>query len=261
MAAILQFGIFLPLLCSCPCQQPVFTAHLTFCPMPVHVNFLRRFALLQDLPEATLTTLATQMVQRSLARRGVALQKGENNQGLGFLLEGHLQGVDFTLDGREVGLYFVQPGDYFGELAVTDRQPLPEFVIALAKSEMLLLPQEAARQLLFSSPAIAEQVVLRLAARVRTGTAQRNLLSLPNPLQRLCAQLLMMAGPAGQAPRSISPAPTHQELAIMINTTRETVTRNFQLLQTRQWLQRAGDGIVLLDLAMLGALADGSRTL
>ena len=28
-----------------------------------------------------------------------------------------MQGVDFTVDGRSVGLYFVDPGDYFGEIA------------------------------------------------------------------------------------------------------------------------------------------------
>ncbi len=224
--------------------------------MSVHVNFLLRFPLLQNLPAETLDEISSQMVMRTLARRSVAMQKDQPGQGLGFLLEGRLQGVDFTLDGREVGLYFVNPGDYFGELAVADGQPLPEFVIALAKSEMLILPQDSARRLLFSTPAIAEQVVLRLATRVRTGTAQRNLLSLPNPMQRLCAQLLLM----GDAPpHVIAHAPTHQELAIMINTSRETVTRAFQLLQTQNVLQRDGDNIKLLQPELLRRNAEGDK--
>jgi CRP/FNR family cyclic AMP-dependent transcriptional regulator len=224
--------------------------------MSIHVNFLKRFALLRDLPAASLEEIAALMTMRTVARRGVALQKGEAGQGLGFLLEGHLQGVDFTLDGREVGLYFVNPGDYFGELPVADRLPPPEFVIALAKSEILTLPQDAARRLLFSTPAIAEQVVLRLAKRVRTATEQRNLLSLPNPMQRLCAQLLLMC--EGDA-HEIAHAPTHQELAIMINTTRETVTRNFQVLQSRRLLLREGERITLAQAATLQQLAEGGK--
>lgn len=224
--------------------------------MSVHVNLLLRFPLLQSLPGPTLDALSGQMTMRSLPRRAVAMEKGAAGQGLGFLLDGRLQGVDFTRDGREVGLYFVAPGDYFGELAVADRQPLPEFVIALAKSDLLLLPEESARQVLFATPAIAEQVVTRLATRVRTGTAQRNLLSLANPMQRLCAQLLLMC----EAPdNEIRHAPTHQELAIMINTTRETVTRNFQVLQARGLVRRNGDGIVLAQTGLLRQAAEGDK--
>jgi len=35
-----------------------------------------------------------------------------------------------TLDGREVGLYFVEPNDYFAELALIDNEPLPELPVA-----------------------------------------------------------------------------------------------------------------------------------
>lgn len=224
--------------------------------MPVHINFLLRFPLLSALPAETLELLSRQMTIRTLARRSIAMQKNQPDQGLGFLLDGRLQGVDFTLDGREVGLYFVSPGDYFGELAVADKQALPEYVIALAKSEILVLPQENARSLLFSTPAIAEQVVVRLADRVRTGTAQRNLLSLPNPMQRLCAQLHLMGA---ASPHVIGHAPTHQELAIMINTTRETVTRAFQLLQTQSILRRDGDRIVLTQVDLLRKIAEGQQ--
>lgn len=182
------------------------------------------------------------------------MQKGLAGQGLGFLLDGALQGVDFTIDGREVGLYFVTPGDYFGELAVGDGKPLPEFILALVKSDYLYLPQDRARQLLFSSTAIAEQVVMRLSHRLRAGVAQRSLLSLPNPVQRLCAQLLLMAQ-SGEG--VIDFAPTHQELAIMINTSRETVTRAVQVLQTRSVLKRDGGRIVILKLTQLRQIAEG----
>lgn len=90
-----------------------------------------------------------------------------------------MQGVDFTVDGREVGLYFVEQGDYFGELSVVDGQAGAEFVIAVAKSQVLFLPRDIARSFIFASPTVAEQMMLRLAQRVRAVTAQRILLSLP----------------------------------------------------------------------------------
>lgn len=226
--------------------------------MPVNVRFLQRFALLEGLPEAELTSLAAEMSLVRFARRGVVLPKGEMGPGLGFLLDGRLQGVDFTLDGREVGLYFVSPGECFGELAVVDGQPLPEFVIALTPADVLFLPREAARKLVMAVPRITDLVLRRLAGMARSATQHRTLLSLPNPMQRLCAQLLQLATPSANA---IDNAPTHQEIAIMINTSRETVTRAFQLLQGRHILERKGSQLLLLLPDALRRAAEGQLEL
>lgn len=224
--------------------------------MSVHVNFLSRFPLLCDLSQEVREKLAGQMQLRSFARREVVLNRDDATLGLGFLLEGRLQGVDFTVDGREVGLYFVEPGDYFGELPVVDGQTASEFVIALSKSDLVFLPRELARRLIFSSPSIAEQMMVRLASRVRHVTAQRTLLSLPNPFQRLCAQLLQLVM-ASPEPMQILRLPTQQELAIMINTSRETVTRSFQVLLGQNIVRRQGNTLTILNLPALQALAEG----
>ncbi|MDQ5886715.1 MAG: family transcriptional regulator, cyclic receptor protein [Pseudomonadota bacterium] len=193
------------------------------------------------------------MQERAFARREIVASQGETSSFLGFLLEGRLQGVDFTVDGREVGLYFVEPGGYYGELAIIDGKPGAEFVIALAKSRVALLPREHARKLIFANPHIAEVLLLNLAERVRSGTAQRTILSLPNVFQRLCAQLLLLGGNASLIPH----APTHQELAIMINTSRETVTRSFQLLQSQNILQRDGNSLKIIDKRYLDGILNG----
>lgn len=224
--------------------------------MPVHVNFLSRFPLLCDLSQEVREKLAGQMQLRSFARREVVLNREDANLGLGFLLEGRLQGVDFTVDGREVGLYFVEPGDYFGELPVVDGQTASEFVIALSKSDLVFLPRELARRLIFSSPSVAEQMMIRLASRVRHVTAQRTLLSLPNPFQRLCAQLLQLVA-ASPEPMQILRLPTQQELAIMINTSRETVTRSFQVLLNKNIVRRQGNTLTVLNIDALHDIAEG----
>lgn len=214
---------------------------------------LARLSLLSLLTPAQRAEIAPLMQERAFARREIVASQGETSSFLGFLLEGRLQGVDFTVDGREVGLYFVEPGGYYGELAIIDGKPGAEFVIALAKSRVALLPREYARKLIFANPHIAEVLLLNLAERVRSGTAQRTILSLPNVFQRLCAQLLLLGGNASLIPH----APTHQELAIMINTSRETVTRSFQLLQSQNILQRDGNSLKIIDKSYLDGILNG----
>jgi CRP-like cAMP-binding protein len=225
--------------------------------MPVPLPVLQNLSLLRDLPAETLAHFGERMTERTFARREVVIKKDDPGQVLCFLIEGRLQGVDFTVDGREVGLYFVDPNDYFGELSVIDGRPRPEFVIAVARSRVAMLPREDARTLMFSTPGIAERVTGRLALRVRTISSHRTLLGLPNPAQRVCAQLIQLSMTVAGGKVVIAHAPTHQEIAIMINTSRETVTRVFQVLQARGILKRDGSQLQVQDTRYLNDVAEG----
>lgn len=225
--------------------------------MPVSAQLLSQFPLLQPLPSEVMEQLSGAMYLRSFARRSMVISKETTPQMLGFLVEGRLQGVDFTVDGRSVGLYFVDPGDYFGELSVVDGQPLSEYVVAASKSTVAFLDAPQARDLIFSQPELARAVMLRMAHRVRTVTAQRTLLGLPNPFQRLCVLLLQLPQQPSTAPDTITDVPTHQELAIMINASRETVTRAFQVLFFHAFLVREGNDLRILRRDRIKEIAEG----
>ena len=225
--------------------------------MPVSTQLLLRFPLLQPLKPEELEPLSRAMTLREFARRGMVLSKETATRDLGFLVDGKLQGVDFTVDGRSVGLYFVDPGDYFGELPLVDGNPPAEHVVALVKSTVAFLEADAARQLILHSPSLAQAVMSRLAKRVRDGLAQRTLLSLPNPFQRLCALLLQLPATQIGGIATIEQAPTHQELAIMINASRETVTRAFQVFFAYRILVRDGSSLRLEKADMLLDIAQG----
>ena len=231
--------------------------------MAVHTLLLQQFPLLKSLTPEALAHLAPLASVREFAKRGMVLEKGPPAPFLCFLLEGRLQALDFTAEGREVGLYFVEQGDFFGELSLIDGESQPEFIIATGRAQVVVLPGPEIRPVLFSNAQLAETLTRRLAQRVRQQLSQRQILALANPLHRICAQLQIMnsAIPEGVAPAAgqtrhvfIIRAPTHQELAIMVNLTRETVTRTFQVLQSQGVLTRQGDDLVV-DRAKLDQLA------
>lgn len=231
--------------------------HINWQLMPVSQQLLQQFPFLRPLGREFLDPLSTQMSLRTFARREMVISRESATQELGFLVEGRLQGLDFTVDGRSVGLYFVDPGDYFGELSVVDGQAPFEFVVAVAKSTVAFLEAQLARDLILRHPALAQSVMTRLAQRVRSVMAQRTLLSLPNPFQRLCALLLQL--PQQQQPTGpvVVAAPTHQELAIMINASRETVTRAFQIMFLNGILVREGNSLHLTQHQVLKDIAEG----
>ena len=121
-----------------------------------------------------LAALSAQLNLHQYARREVVLSKDDAQQALGFLVEGRLQGVDFTVDGRSVGLYFVDPGDYFGELPVIDGHKPSEHIVAAVKSTVAFWPASSARETILTHPELARRVLLRrrrLVLRPRSGAA------------------------------------------------------------------------------------------
>lgn len=233
--------------------------------MVITPDLLRAFPVLSPLPDPVLSLLAQQSTLRKLARRAIVLNAGVKEDCLCFLFEGRLQGVDFTIDGREVGLYFVEPGDFCGELGLFDEGPQPEYVIALAASSVVMVPMEQVRKVMLNTPSLVNTLSVRLAARVRQLTFQRSLLGLPNIAQRVCCQLWALV-PAADRNNSneseLRNPPTHMEIAIMLNLSRETVTRVFQALQSRQVVKRDGPSrLQVNDLKLLKELAEGKTEL
>ena len=104
----------------------------------------------------------------------------------------------FPIDGREVGIYFVDKGDYCGELCIFDNGVNPEHVIALNSSSVVFVPTNLLRDIATRHPIIMEKLGKKLASRVRQMTKQRALLALPNIPQRVCNQLWMLIKDLGE---------------------------------------------------------------
>ncbi len=224
--------------------------------MAIHPSLLQQFALMRLFPADSLTQLAAYSSTHAFAKREVVLAKENPSSSLMFLLEGRLQAIDFTLDGREVGLHFIEEGQYFGEISVLDGLPSPEVVIASKKSQVVMVPARDIRSHIFASPQAIEAITSGLTKRIRDQANQRQILGIISPLQRICA-LLQNLSKDGKNPEVIANAPTHQEIAMMVNLTRETVTRAFQVLQSQGALARDGDDLKV-DANKLKQLAEKS---
>ena len=209
--------------------------------MQATVDLLKTFGLFKALSETDLEFLCSHSSLKRYERRAVILEAGVNKNRICMLFDGRLQGIDFTIDGKEVGLYFVEPGDYCGELCVFDSGTQPEHVIALNSSVVVIFSADTIREVARQNPTVMLQLGNKLAARIRQMNTQRSLLSLPKVSQRVCRQLwlLKIDAQSSQPPR-IDNLPTHMEIAIMLNLSRETITRVFQQLQRRNIVSREG---------------------
>lgn len=194
---------------------------------------LQKIPLLAGVSPETLCVIGSALQLRTVERGTQVLQKGSPGDHLLFVLSGRLQAVDITEDGREIGLNLLVSGDYFGELSIVDGLPRSASVVALENSLIALLPRTQALALIYHTPLIVERLLKRMASSVRKAADYRTILGIPNASQRVFALLQKFAQIAPGGLVVIDKLPTQQEMAIMVNTSRETVSRAIHILLTQ----------------------------
>ncbi|QBE64613.1 Crp/Fnr family transcriptional regulator [Pseudoduganella lutea] len=192
---------------------------------PLHLQVhLRKIPLLAELTPEQLAQVAAEIRIRQYSKREIVLHKGGSGDGLLFLLAGQLQVMDITEEGRAVGLRLLAPGDFFGEIALINNSTRSASVVAISTVIVAFLPAQAALHLFSHVPSVARQVLRHLAQKIQRDSEFRALLSINNTTRRIYAYLLLMKTSTADG-YVVENLPTHQDIANMINTSRETVTR------------------------------------
>jgi CRP-like cAMP-binding protein len=197
--------------------------------MAVSVDLIKQFPFFQGLPDLDLQTIA-QNTQLGAAKQGQEiLARGAVVSFLTFVVSGRIQSTEIADDGRVIGITILVPGDIIGCLTLADGQPVTNSLKTLEDSQLLLILMSLAKSLLNTQPLIAQRVMHLLAQSVRHSMKERSMLSLPNAFHRIFVQLnLLVNNHAAQ--RQIHHVPRQQDIAAMVNTSRETVSRALQLL-------------------------------
>lgn len=220
---------------------------------------LRKIPLLADLTPEEVAQIKPELRFRHYNKREVVLHKGGSGDALLFLLSGQLQVVDITEDGRAVGLRILAPGDFFGEIALINNSTRSASVVATSDVLVAFLPAATALHLFSHSPSVAQQMLRHLAQKIQRDSEFRAVLSINNTARRIYTYLsLLQKKPEDGAPAVVENLPTHQDIANMINTSRETVTRALLTLVQQGIVQKEANRLVILDPQALQKLVQGS---
>ena len=117
--------------------------------------------------------------------------------------------------------------------------------MAVSNSLLAGLPKPVAREFIFHNPVIAERLLRHISLKLRAATDFRALIAIPNAYERVLKLTEMLAKPAGEKLLTIENMPTHEQLALMANTSRETVTRAFQLLQDENVIEKESKRLII----------------
>jgi CRP/FNR family transcriptional regulator, cyclic AMP receptor protein len=174
------------------------------------------------------------------------------------LVDGALYVVDALEDGRLCHVGTLQPGDSAGWIGAIDGQPTSTHIVAAApNTRVLLVPIPVVKALFLQRPSFSGAALSLMASTIRHYMRTRAALTAPTVAQRIYRALL---GIAEDAPPNIAVVlPKQQDLAVLANTTRETVSRTLQELIKRDILDKRGHQVTVKNLDALRQLASATK--
>ncbi|MFA6108373.1 MAG: Crp/Fnr family transcriptional regulator [Candidatus Latescibacterota bacterium] len=211
--------------------------------------FLRQVPLFECLSDDELQVLSSATIARTFTRDSVIILAEEEGDTLFIIRRGQVKVSIVSEDGREVILSLLGPGAVFGELSLLDGKPRSANVIATEETELVMLRRADFVQLIYRVPRIATALLAELASRLRKTDRQIEGLALLDVTGRISETLLQLAGERGvETPEGvvIQQRPTHQDLANMSGTTRETVSRVLKRLESQGYIACRGRAITIL---------------
>ncbi|HNQ87974.1 MAG TPA: cyclic nucleotide-binding domain-containing protein [Verrucomicrobiota bacterium] len=107
----------------------------------MNLDTLKGIALLKAMDDEALGRLAAVLEPRSFAARQAVFQEGDPGDGMYFIVSGavRIEKCTGTGAGAVKTLAVLEPGDYFGEMALFDQQPRSASAVAAGATETLRL--------------------------------------------------------------------------------------------------------------------------
>lgn len=224
--------------------------------------FLSQVPLFKGVPQRGIDIAAEAMQLRSFEAGSTLFREGDAGEALYILVSGLVKVSKVDLEGHEKTLAIFQPAEVLGEMALLSEDQRSATALALSKVEVLVLYREDFFRLLTGYPIINMNLTNTLAQRLRGMGDEAQVLSYKDAQGRVAYVLLKLyrggvleLNQQGQAVVRL----THQELASLAGTSRETVTRALKALEEEQVIQTRPKEVLISDPDGLEEILHGIR--
>ena len=221
------------------------------------VQILRKCPVLVDTPPDTLAQLAAAAQTQSYRARQVVYLPGDRAASVHFIASGRVKVSKVTRDGKELTLAYRTSGDFFGETCLLEGGPREEMVEAMENTMSVELDRAGLDHLLANHAQVAYPFARALIDRWRGLQTKVEQLVFKDVGSKLAELLLRLGSEHGIEHRRglvLGLKITHQEMANLIGSTRETVSLTLSQFKRKGFIHTEGRKVILADREGLRAL-------
>jgi len=197
--------------------------------------FLKHCDLFERLSPEDIDRVESVSKAKTFTRGNLVYLPSDASRSVLLLTTGRVKIYHITAEGKQAVLALIDPGELFGELAVFDREGRrDEFAEAMENSTVVLIPQEEIQRLMESYPQVSLEMSRLMGLRRQRIERRLKSLLFRSNRERLIHLLMELAEKYGRETSEgllLGIKLSHQELASMIGSTRETVTVTLGELQ------------------------------
>lgn len=224
--------------------------------MPEKLWFLKNCQPFEKLSDAAVQRLESVTTTKEFPRKSPIYLPADESRTVFLLLKGRAKICHLTPDGKQSILAFIEPGELFGELAVFGEGTRDEYAEAVEATTVARIPGDEFEQALQGNVDVSLGVTKMIGLRRRRIERRlKHLLFLSNrdKLTHLLLELAEQYGRQTNDGVELTIKLSHQDLANIIGSTRETVTVVLGELQAEGFIKVGRRRLNLLDLNGLAA--------
>ncbi len=218
-----------------------------------HERNLKSVKIFAGVDDEALSQLADKCRWEIVEPEVQVITHQDSSNDVTFVIEGKARVIIYSLAGKTVTFRDIDAGDFVGELSAIDGAPRSASVEAVERCVVAHMPSQVFLEAVETNRAITQATLLHFTNQIRALTERVFEFSTLAVRNRIQAELLRLTNfevdPDGAA--SLSPAPTHAEIASRVSTHREAVTRELQRLAQLGLIERKGRSLRISDVARL----------
>ncbi len=218
------------------------------------LEFLKKLPIFQGIPEQELQSIAEIMIERTYRRNMLLFLEGEKGEAIYFLMEGKVKIYKTSEDGREHILDIAAAGDLFAEVVLFQDISYPATAEVIEEGRIAFIRNTDLEQLLAQKPTLAIGIIRILTRRLIAAQSQVKSLALMDTHGRTAEMLIKLASEHGKKTDmgiELDLGLSRQELANLVGTTRETVTRILTSFKKAKLLDMDRSSLRIKDLEAL----------
>ncbi|MFQ5465933.1 MAG: Crp/Fnr family transcriptional regulator [Thermodesulfobacteriota bacterium] len=184
---------------------------------------------------------------RSWPKGSQIIVEGEAGDAVYFILQGRVKVTLYGEEGKEIVLSVLNDGDMFGELSIMDNRPRSANVVSVKDLECLVVTKEAFLKYLSRHHKVYLTMFAYLTGRLRDATRQIGGLALLDVCGRIAHTLMGISREGADTEQKVVEIerPTHEELAAMIGSSREVVSRALKKMTQDGYIKIEKDRILM----------------
>jgi CRP/FNR family transcriptional regulator, cyclic AMP receptor protein len=219
---------------------------------------LARAAIFRGVEPDGVAAFPRQLHPVGFRRGGVIFAEGDPGQGMYIILSGKVKIGRYSPDGRENLLTILGPSDMFGELSIFDPGPRTSNATAVTAVRAVSIDRDTLRAWIAEHPAVAEQLLAVLARRLQHTSSDITDHMFTDVPGRVAKQLLQLAhrfGVLEHGALRVTHDLTQEEIAGLIGSSRETVSKTLAGFARRGWIHIEGKSMLITDAGQLARRA------